>query len=205
MKHQRSVKQSSMKISSMKISTKHLLAALGMATLATMAPAQGQSSTASAANTTTLSKGDQHILAQLAQANLAEVAAAQIALKKSQSADVKTFAQQMVDDHTKGLQAVQEVARNKNVTLPTEPDRKHKAMADRLNAMSGAAFDQAYLQRAGVQDHAAAHKLVADAQTRAKDADVKALAAKLQPTIDQHMQMVQALASAKSNKQDSGK
>lgn len=193
------------RISMKRISMKHTMAALGMATLATMATAQGQSSTAAAATTATLSKGDQRILAQLAQANLAEVAAAQIALKKSQSADVKSFAQQMVDDHTKGLQAVQDVAKNKNMTLPTEPDRKHKAMADRLNGMSGSAFDQAYLQRAGVQDHAAAHKLVADAQAHAKDADVKALAAKLQPTIDQHMQMVQPLASAKSNKQDSGK
>jgi putative membrane protein len=148
----------------------------------------------------TLSKGDQHILAQLAQANMAEVAAGKIALEKASSQEVKTFAQQMVDDHTKGLQAVQDVARSKNVTLPTEPDARHKKMADKLNGLSGAAFDKAYLANAGVRDHNEAHKLVADAQKKASDPDVKALAAKLQPTVDQHLQTVQAMAAPGTSK-----
>ena len=143
-----------------------------------------------------LNKGDQRILSDLAQANMAEVAAANIALKKSSTPEVKNFAQQMVDDHTKGLQAVQDVAKSKNVTLPTEPDAKHKKMASKLDSLSGAAFDKAYLANAGVKDHKAAHQLVMDAQKKATDPDVEALAAKLQPTIDQHLQTVQPLASA---------
>jgi putative membrane protein len=148
----------------------------------------------------TLNKGDQHILEQLAQANMAEVATGKIALEKGTSQEVKTFAQQMVDDHTKGLQAVQDVARSKNVTLPTEPDAKHKKMADKLNGLSGAAFDKAYLANAGVHDHKEAHQLVANAQKKATDPDVKALAAKLQPTIDQHLQSVQAMANGGTSK-----
>jgi putative membrane protein len=144
-----------------------------------------------------LSKGDQDILGDLAEANIAEVATAQIALQKGQSADVKKFAQQMVDDHTKGLQEVQKVAQAKNVTLPTEPNAKHKKEADHLNSLSGAAFDKAYLENAGVKDHKEAHGKVAAAQKKATDPDVKAVAAKLQPTIDQHLQTVQGLASSK--------
>lgn len=153
---------------------------------------------AGAAGAQTLSKGDQRILTDLAQANVNEVAAGNIALQKASAPDVKSFAQQMVDDHTKGLQEVQTVAQAKNVTLPTEPDAKHKKMADRLNALSGAEFDKTYLANAGVNDHKAAHKLVTDAQKQAKDPDIKALAGKLQPTIDQHMKTVQPLASGKA-------
>jgi putative membrane protein len=153
---------------------------------------------ASASYAQNLSKGDQKILTDLAQANVNEVAAGNIAVQKATSPDVKSFAQKMVDDHTKGLQEVQQVAQNKNVTLPTEPDAKHKKMADKLNGLSGAAFDKAYVTNAGVADHKAAHQLVMSAQKKATDPDVKALAAKLQPTIDQHMQAVQPLASSQA-------
>lgn len=144
-----------------------------------------------------LSKGDQRILKELAQANMAEVAAGTIALQKATRQDVKAFAQQMVDDHTRGLQAVQEVAQSKNVTLPAEPDARHKKMAARLGKLSGEAFDQAYLANAGLSDHKAAMQKVVAAQKKASDPDVKALAAKLQPTIDEHLQKVQVLATDK--------
>lgn len=146
---------------------------------------------------TTLSAGDQRILTELAQANVNEISAGKIAQDKAQSPDVKAFAQQMVDDHSKGLQAVQQVAQNKEVSLPSEPDSKHQAMAAKLNGMSGAAFDRAYLAQAGVHDHQAAHKKLMQASRRAKDPDVKALVAQLQPTVDQHLSKVQQLAGAK--------
>ena len=152
---------------------------------------------AGAAFAQTLSKADERLLTGLAQANVNEVAAGNIALEKASAPEVKAFARKMVDDHTKGLQEVQQVAQAKNVALPTEPDAKHKKMADRLNALGGEQFDRAYVANAGVNDHKAAHKLVTDAQRKAKDPDIKALAAKLQPTIDEHMKSVPQQAAAK--------
>jgi putative membrane protein len=144
---------------------------------------------------TTLSAGDQRILTALAQANLAEISTGKIAQDKAQSPEVKAFAQQMVDEHSKGLQAVQQVAQSKEVTLPTEPDSKHQALAAKLNQLSGPAFDRAYLARAGVGDHEAAHKQLRKAAKAARDPDVKALVAQLQPTVDQHLSKVQQLAA----------
>src|SRR4051812_5690365 len=91
---------------------------------------------ASASHAQSVNKGDQAILKDLALANIAEVAAGNIALQKATKPEVKQFAQQMVDDHTKGLQEVKDVAQSKSVTLPTEPDAKHKKMADKLNSLS---------------------------------------------------------------------
>jgi putative membrane protein len=140
-----------------------------------------------------LAKSDQQMLLQLAQGNMAEIEAGKIALQKSQNTEVKAFAQQMIDDHTKGLQEVQSVAQSKGVTLPSEPDAKHKAMASKLNNLSGDAFDRTYLSQAGVADHKKTHALVQKVQSNAKDADVKALAAKLEPTVAQHLTHVTQL------------
>jgi len=153
--------------------------------------------TAGAGAATTLSKGDQSIVTGMAQANMAEVAAGKMALEKSQNADVKKFAQTMIDDHTKALNDVTELAKTKEVTLPSEPDAAHKAMAARLSKLSGDAFDKAYMKEAGVSDHTKVHAKLQKDQTAAKDPDVKALAAKMLPTVDAHLQTAKAAPIAK--------
>jgi predicted outer membrane protein len=167
------------------------------------AGATGSSGASGAAGTTggssgKLSSADEKILKDMAQVNIDEIEAAKLAQSKSQNDQVKSFAQQMIDDHTKGLNDTQQVAQQKGVTLPTEPDAKHKAMATKLQAMSGADFDKAYMSQAGVSDHKAVHsKLVSDVK-KAKDPDVKALAEKLEPVVAQHLKSAQQDKSAMS-------
>lgn len=100
-----------------------------------------------------LNAGDEKALTDLAQANINEIAAARIALNKAQTAEVKAFAQKMVDDHSSALTRVKAVAQQKGVKLPDEPDAKHKAMAGKLEKLSGDAFDQMYMEHAGVKDY----------------------------------------------------
>ncbi len=142
---------------------------------------------------TPLSKADADRLVAIAQANLAEVAAGKMALEKSASAQVKQFAQMMIDDHSKGLAETQKVAAAKNVTLPAEPDAAHKKMAAELKQLSGAAFDKAYAGKAGVDDHTKVHAALKDDIANAKDADVKALATKLEPVVAHHEDMAKKL------------
>ena len=142
-----------------------------------------------------LSKADQKIVAGMAQANMAEVEAGKLALANAQSPAVKAYAQQMIDDHTRALADVTTLATNKGVALPTEVDARHKAMAAKLSKLKGVKFDRMYMQQAGVNDHKQVHaKLKKDAAT-AKDPDVKALAAKMMPTVEEHLHK----ATAKPN------
>lgn len=134
-----------------------------------------------------LDKADQKIVAGMAQANMAEIAAAKLALANSQSAEVKAFAQQMIDDHSKALADVTALAQNKGVTLPADVDPKHKAMAARLSKLKGEKFDQLYMAQAAVNDHKQVHVKLKKDEAAAKDADVKALAAKMLPTVEQHL------------------
>ena len=165
--------------------------------------AAGQSSTQGSTASGTgaaskLSKADQRILTDLAMANMAEVETARMAQSKSQNEEIRKFAQQMIDDHGKALTEVQQLAQSKGVTLPAEVDRKHKAKADKLSAMSGEQFDRAYMAQAGVADHKQTHSMLRQAQGRAKDADIKALVAKLEPTVGQHLTTAQQLHGSKS-------
>jgi len=175
----------------------HYLAVPLLAALFSVSSVYAQTPAAEAGATTQttakLAKGDQRYLEQLAQGNLAEIAAGKMALEKSQNAQVTAFAQKMVDEHGKGLQEVQAVAQSKGVTLPTEPDAKQTAMAAKLDKLSGDAFDRAYLAQAGVKAHKDTHALVRKVQAGAKDPDVKALGAKLEPTVAAHLASVTEL------------
>jgi len=158
--------------------------------------AGGASSGASSG--TKLSASDEKAVKDMAMADMAEVATAKMALSKAQSAEVKAYAQQMVDDHSQALTKVQAVAQAHNVTLPTDVDAKHKAEAAKLEKMSGEAFDKAYMANAGVKDHTAVHKkLMADAK-KIKDADVKTLADAHMPVVEQHLKAAQQMPAPKA-------
>jgi len=158
---------------------------------ATQTSAAGQTK-----SSTSLSSGDEKALKDMAQADINEVAAAKIALSKAQSSEVKAYAQQMVDDHGGALTKVQTVAQQKGVTLPTEPDAKHKTMAAKLEKQSGTAFDKMYMKNAGTMDHKMVlSKLQSDAK-KIKDPDVKAVADAHMPVVEQHLKSAQQMPMA---------
>jgi putative membrane protein len=162
-----------------------------------------QSST-SAGGSAALSASDQRLMKEIAQANVAEIETGKLAQQKSKNDEVKNFAQRMIDDHTKALQDLQQVAQAKGVTLPTKPDVKHLAMAKALSALSGDQFDRRYMAQGGLADHRQTHQLLQRAQ-RATDPDLKQAAAQTLPVVDQHLNMAQQLqASIKSGGTSAG-
>jgi predicted outer membrane protein len=144
-----------------------------------------------------LGSGDEKILKDMAMANMAEIEGGKLAQSKGQSSEVKAFGQQMIDDHTANLKEVQTLAQARGVTLPTEPDAKHKAMAAKLEKMSGADFDKAYMKQAGVQDHKTVHSKLMSASKKAKDPEVKALVDKTEPVVAQHLKSAEQMPAAK--------
>ena len=168
---------------------KAIISASAAALLFSALPASAQS--------TMLTGADKKAIMDMGMANMAEVAAGKMAVAKAQSPDVKAFGQQMIDDHSKALTDVQALAQTKGVTLPTELDAKHKAMAAKLDKMSGADFDKYYMKNAGVADHKTVHATLAKDEKAAKDPDVKALAGKMLPTVAQHMKSAEMIADKK--------
>ncbi|MDB5828384.1 MAG: hypothetical protein JWQ73_2604 [Variovorax sp.] len=166
---------------------------VGTATAQTQAAPKSGAQADSGA-TLKLSRADEGMLKDIAQANAAEIAAGKLALEKSQNADVKKFAQMMVDDHTKGLGDVQALAQSKGFEAPNDPDIKHKAMAVELKALSGKTFDTQYVKQSGVSDHEATAKLLQKTQSTAKDLEVKALATKMLPIVQGHLEHARTMS-----------
>lgn len=122
---------------------------------------------------------------------MAEFAMGKLAAQKAQNAEVKKFAQMMVDDHSKANEELKGLAAKKNFTLPTDAS-SHKSEMDELNGLSGADFEKEYVEMM-VDDH---EKDVAAFQKQAdsgSDADVKAFAMKTLPTLKKHLEAINAI------------
>ncbi len=72
--------------------------------------ASGASSTATTSMTSQLIKSDEKMLTQLAQANIVEIHSAKLAEEKSKSEQVKALAKKMMEDHTKALDELKQLA-----------------------------------------------------------------------------------------------
>jgi predicted outer membrane protein len=153
-------------------------------------------SAASSAAGGSMSKADQKALVDMAQANMAEIEGGKLAQSKGQNDQVKTFAQQMIDDHTKALKDVQQVAQQKGVTLPSEPNSEQKAMIAKLEKMTGNAFDKTYMEVAGVSAHKKVHSTLTKDEKHVKDPDVKKVADSMMPVVEQHLKAAQQLLAS---------
>lgn len=91
---------------------KCLLSAAIMALFAGPVAVRAQTATMDTPAASALNKADQKIVMDMARANMAEIEAGKLAVSKTQNAEVKTFAQQMIDDHTKALNDVKQLAQN---------------------------------------------------------------------------------------------
>jgi putative membrane protein len=140
-----------------------------------------------------LSPADKEFATKAATGGQAEVAMGRLATEKAGSPQVREFGQRMVTDHTEANQALGEIARHQQLTLPGKPTSAHHAMEERLRAMKGQEFDAAYM-RDMIQDH---QQDVADFRKEAEtgqDPALKAFAQKYLPIIEQHLQMAQSAA-----------
>lgn len=131
---------------------------------------------------------DREFVMMAARGNNAEIATSQLALQKSSNQMVRTYAQQMIREHTQANQRLSQVAAQHGITLPTDPGPLNAAIAQQLAQLSGTSFDRAYM---GAQEnlHMQAIALYRTAVQQGKAADVKQYATALLPSINSHYQM----------------
>jgi putative membrane protein len=137
--------------------------------------------------------GDQQFVMNVAKDGMAEVELGKLASQKATNDQVKQFGQRMADDHGKANDELKKLASDKNITIPTETDVKHKATIDKLSKMTGDAFDRAFTQEM-VNGHKKAVSAFKTESKNGKDAEVKAWAAKTLPTLEEHLKQVQELS-----------
>jgi putative membrane protein len=148
----------------------------------------------SPATTAPTTGSDTAFVNTVAMDGMAEVELGRLAVQKAKSPEVKQFAQRMVADHSKANVELKQLASNKNVTLPAEPNAQQKADKDRLSKLSGAEFDREYMtmMTAGHDKAVAAFE---DESRNGKEPDVKAWSSKTLPTLREHQTLAKQIAA----------
>ncbi|MBT0627716.1 DUF4142 domain-containing protein [Pseudomonas fluorescens] len=126
-----------------------------------------------------------------AQGGITEVEAGKLALEKSSSADVKTFAQHMVTDHTKANQELTALAKKLDIEVPDDAALTDKAKKAILE-MRDESFDKAYANNQ-VAAHEKTVELFQKEAASSDNAELKAFAAKTLPTLEAHLKMAKEL------------
>ena len=122
----------------------------------------------------------------------------QLAADKAQNSEVKKFGQRMVTDHSKANDKLMQIAKQKNITLPSGMDSSSLRVFDKLSKLSGAKFDREYMKTM-VSDHKKDVKEFEKEAKKAKDADLKNFAESTLPTLEEHLNLAKSAEAAAKN------
>ncbi|GAB2946687.1 hypothetical protein GCM10027048_09570 [Hymenobacter coalescens] len=150
----------------------------------------GNASTMPAAdpNATAPHKDDPEFMMSAAHSDQNEIQLSKLVLEKGVTGMAKDHANMMIKDHTASTAQLKPIAQKKGVTLPTDMDAEHKAIAEQMKNLSGAELEQRYMQQM-VMDHQKTLNTMQAHNTMTQDADLKGFIAKVTPVVQAHLDM----------------
>ncbi len=140
----------------------------------------------------TVAPADADFAVKAADAGMAEVELGKLALTKSTNADVKAYAQMMVDDHTKANDKLMSIAGTKAITLPAAMGDDHKKHMEDLAKKTGKDFDKSYMDMMA-DDHGKVVDMFRKESENAQDAELKAFASETLPVLIKHEEQAKTL------------
>jgi putative membrane protein len=123
---------------------------------------------------------------------MGEVEAGKLAAGKAQNAAVSSYAKVMVDEHSKSNERLKGLAGQADIALPPGLDPDHKATLARLEKLTGAEFDIAYMQ-GQIIDHQKTVQILQWEMSNGQDAHLQRFAADALPTVLHHLQRAQSI------------
>ena len=162
----------------------------GLLAMLTASNAHAAQEGAGKANNTTT------FLTHAAQDGEAEIELGILAQAKAADAKVKDFGARMQKDHGNANAELRAISAKKRIVVPGGLGA-HAAMKNKLDRLQGTSFDQAYM-KAMVDDHTKAVREF-EMATKSPDADIKAFAEKILPTLREHLRLAQELNKAVSS------
>jgi putative membrane protein len=125
-----------------------------------------------------------------------EIQSGQLAAEKAQNGDVKSFAQQMVDDHSKTTEQLKDMVEDEDVKaqLPGNLDDQHQAQLDKLKGLSGKQFDKTYMDMQ-VKAHQKAVALFEAYAAAGENDELKDWAEDTVPSLKEHLEEAQDLTA----------
>jgi putative membrane protein len=135
-------------------------------------------------------------------AGAAEVEMGKLGAQKATDPEVKAYAQKMVTDHTEANKELMAAAKAKGLEVPAAPDMLHKGMMEKFERQDADHdFNHDFMQQM-VRDHKAVVELFQNASNDSSlDPELRALAKKTLPTLQQHLAEAQKLETKLDSKE----
>jgi putative membrane protein len=141
-----------------------------------------------------LSAADQQFVAVAAGAGMYEVEAARLAVTKASNAQVRGYAQMLLDHHTANNNELMTLVSSKGHRVAPGLPAALQQKVTTLSGLSGADFDREFVRTTGVQDHTAAVAAFEQHRRTVTDRDLQAYIDKSLPVLRSHLQQAQDLA-----------
>ncbi len=167
-----------------------LLAAASACALVIAAPAWAQNASTGAQ---TLSQQDKTFVHEAGAGSLAEVELGQLAEQKAADPAVREFGRWMATDHGLANKWLEAILREEHESAQPTLTAEQKQEKQRLEGLSGAQFDQQYIQHM-VQDHEKTVPLFQKEAKEGHNAAIKSFAENLTPVLEQHLTEAKELA-----------
>ncbi len=141
---------------------------------------------------------DANVAAIGSASNQDEIQTSRLALEKTQNAQVRQYAQRMVDDHGRFEQEMTQLLQTKGITpqdnaQSTQMKQTAQAMTQRLQGLSGRALDSAYVAHQVQAHQATLQALETTLIPNAKDPQMKQMLEQARPAVAQHLADAQKL------------
>ena len=132
-----------------------------------------------------------------AQSDMYEIQASKLAEARASTPAIKTFAKQMIKDHTKTTAELKGIVGKGGIDakLPVKLDNRRQGLIDNLKGETGAAFEARYADQQKAS-HREALTLLKGYADHGDNADLKGFAAKNAPTVQMHLDMADKLEPA---------
>jgi len=139
--------------------------------------------------------GDSEFAAKAAVGNMAEVALGRLGVERALRADVKQFAQRMIDDHTQALDELRNLASQKSLALPGAGGKSQRSAESKLGKLSGVEFEREFME-VMIKNHNDALDLFQHEATHGDEAEMKQWAAKTVDAIKEHLRMAREIGAS---------
>lgn len=148
----------------------------------------GDSAMADATGPTAPHSTDPEFMQSAAHSDQNEIQLSKLALEKGVTGMAKDHANKMITDHTKSTADLKPIAQKKGVTLPTDMDAEHKAIAEQMRSLSGPELEKKYMEQMTMDHQKTANTMMAH-QKMTQDADLTGFISKTLPVVQSHLTM----------------
>jgi putative membrane protein len=134
-----------------------------------------------------LTEQDRNFAMEATYSNKAAVEWSQVAVEQASSEPLRSFAQQLIEEHTAAQLQLQQIATEQELLLPAAIRIEDQAFLDQLLGLSGNDFDSGYLASL-ISFHQQTQQLFEEQIERGSHPQLVAYASTLLPQISMHLQ-----------------